>query len=376
MLECGIDEEAREVEQLEKLAGLETKSDDENDQTVTNAEISHANEQFPVRLTVSDAVCRINVGKPDKYWSNLDNSLSSSGEESEDEELEEFAKRLEIEVNVEEPVSSGTIGRSGCIEGEDFASYAYPLLQRVGGVNASQISTPLSGCETQLDNVDDDGECMDEAIQEDSDEESLPDPEHYATSADEAGGRQKGEVGSEDDAETDFDERQQLLETLAEAKAARVTRGEKPERKEVTAAGLTLDLQFSSIVKSYFATEEERPKFESIETSKKEAKELARVQFEATQLADMQVAPMRRAKRGGLIWCYKKQLKEFMDEKQGSGEAGIGQDFVEEDFVEEERVWSRRNPGRGTKRRRFQHYKDFITLRVCSCASILCYSNI
>ena len=166
------------------------------------------------------------------------------------------------------------------------------------------------------------------------------------------------------------------MATLAVAKAKRVARGEEPEKKEVMAAGLSLDLQFSSIVTSFFATEEEKPKFESIETSRNEAKELARVQFEATQLAGMPLAPMRKAKRGGLIWCYKKQLKEFMDEMQGSGEGGIEQGFVGEDFVEEEGVWSRRNPGRGTKRRRFQHYKDFITLQVCSCALILYYSNL
>ena len=353
---------------------METTSDDENDQTVTNAEIFHANEQF----TGSDAVCRSYVPNPEKCWSNLDNSLPSSGEESEDEELDEFAKMLELEVNeehnVEEPVHSGTIGRSGCIEGEDFVGYSDTLQQRIWDMDAPEISTPFNGCETHFDNVGaedhEDRECRDEANKEDSDEESLPDPEHYATSADNAGGSQGGEVDS-DDAETAFEERRQLLATLVEAKAERVGRGEEPEKKEVMVAGLPLDLQFSSIVTSYFATEEEKPKFESIETSRNEAKELARVQFEENQLAGTQWAPMRRAKRGGLIWCYKKQLKEFMDEMQGGGEAHIGEGSVEEDFVEEERVWSRRDPGRGTKRRRFQHYKDFITMQVCGFASNL-----
>ena len=203
---------------------------------------------------------------------------------------------------------------------------------------------------------------------EDSDVESLPDPEHCAPSADNAEGSQEGEVGEGEVGEvgeTDSDERQQVLAALAEAKAVRVTRGDKPERKEVSAAGLSLNLHFSSIVTSYFATEEEKAKFESIETSRKEAKELARAQFEATQLTGTQVAPMssRRATRGGLRWCYKKQLKEFLDEMQESGEACIGQGSVEEGVVEEG-FWSRKNPGRGTKRKRFQHYKDFITLKV------------
>merc|ERR1719376_1335549 len=52
-------------------------------------------------------------------------------------------------------------------------------------------------------------------------------------------------------------------------------------------------------------------------------------------------------------------MKEFMEELEDSGEASriAGKGFVEE------RVWSPRNPGRGTVRKRFQHYKDFITLQ-------------
>jgi len=363
LLERGSNEEEREVEEFEKLASLETSSDDENDQTGTNTETFHANEQFQVSDTVrsnegcNDAFCSSTVANPpDKYWSNLDNSLSSSGEESEDEELDEFALQLELEVNeehnIEEPVCSDTIGHSGCIE--DFVAHADQLEQRIG------LTSEESG---DVDAPED---------SEDSDVESLPDPEHCAPSADNAEGSQEGEVGEGEVGEgevgevgeTDSDERQQVLAALAEAKAVRVTRGDEPERKEVSAAGLSLNLHFSSIVTSYFATEEEKAKFESIETSRKEAKELARAQFEATQLTGTQVAPMssRRATRGGLRWCYKKQLKEFLDEMQESGEACIGQGSVEEGVVEEG-FWSRKNPGRGTKRKRFQHYKDFITLK-------------
>merc|ERR1719489_605161 len=52
-------------------------------------------------------------------------------------------------------------------------------------------------------------------------------------------------------------------------------------------------------------------------------------------------------------------MKEFIEELQDSGEASriAGKAFVEE------RVWSPRNPGRGTVRKRFQHYRDFITLQ-------------
>merc|ERR1719376_111780 len=48
-----------------------------------------------------------------------------------------------------------------------------------------------------------------------------------------------------------------------------------------------------------------------------------------------------------------------MDELGESGEAAriAGKSFVGE------RVWNPRNPGRGTVRKRFQHYKDFITLQ-------------
>ena len=115
MLEWGSNEEAREVEQLEKLAGLETSSDDESDQPVTNADIFHSNEQ----LTLCDAACRSNEVNPEKCWSNLNNSLCSSGEESEDEELEEFAKMLELEVNEEHKVEEPVCSNFGCNEVED-----------------------------------------------------------------------------------------------------------------------------------------------------------------------------------------------------------------------------------------------------------------
>ena len=352
---------------------METTSDDENDLIDTDAEGFHQNEQSPVRLSVPDAVCRNNVANSEKCWNNLENSLSSSGEESEDEELDEFAKQLEIEVNqeesdVEKHVSYDDIDHSGCIGGEDFVAYADPRQPSIVDMDATEISTPSSDCETRFGNVgsephDEERESMEEANQEDCDVESLPDPERYA-SDDNTGVGEEGVVGNDDDAEADSEEeRQQILASLVKAKAARVKRGDEPERKEVTAAGLSLDLQFSSIVTSYFATEEEKAKFEGIETSKKETKELARVQFEATQLGGMS---MRHARRGGLIWCYKKQLKEFLDEMQESGEADIVRGSVEQDFVEKDGVWDRRNPGRGTKRRRFQHYKDFITLQVCA----------
>ena len=366
MLEYSSNEEEREVEEFEKLAGLEISLDNENDLTGNNTETFLANEQFPSRFAVAnavcDAVCRSTVANPvEKYCSNLENSLSSSGEESEDEELDEFAQQLEFEVNeehnVEEPVCSDTIGCNGCIE--DFSDQLQQKIDK-RDLAAPEISTPFGVSKTRSDNAGEpheDREHMEEANQEDSDGESLPDPEHCAPSTDNPGGSQEGEVG-EGDAETDCDERQQVLAALAEAKGARVTRGDEPERKEVAAAGLSLNLQFSNIVTSFFATKEEKVKFDRIETSRKEAKELARAEFEATQLTGTQLAPFSNARRGGLRWCYKKQLKEFLDEMQESGEACI------EQSIEEEGVWSRRNPGRGTKRRRFQHYKDFITLQV------------
>jgi len=189
----------------------------------------------------------------------------------------------------------------------------------------------------------------------------------YTPCAEHGGGSQRGDVGEEEDAvfdsdedvEFDSEERQELLAALTKAKAARVMQGDEPAKKEVLAAGLSLNLHFSSLVTSYFATEEESCKFASIETSRREAREVARAWIEATQLTGKQVAPMSKASRGGLRWCYKRQMKEFIEELQESGEASriAGKSFVEE------RVWSPRNPGRGTVRKRFQHYRDFITLQ-------------
>ena len=91
MLEYSSNEEEREVEEFEKLAGLEISLDNENDLTGNNTETFLANEHFPSRFAVAnavcDAVCRSTVANPvEKYCSNLENSLSSSGEESEDED--------------------------------------------------------------------------------------------------------------------------------------------------------------------------------------------------------------------------------------------------------------------------------------------------
>merc|ERR1711955_177454 len=113
-------------------------------------------------------------------------------------------------------------------------------------MDATEISTPFSDYETMLGNVDsephgEERECMEEANQEDCDVESLPDPERYASSDDNPGVGQEGVVGNDDDAETDSEGKQEILASLVKSKAARVKRGDEPERKEVTAAGLSLD---------------------------------------------------------------------------------------------------------------------------------------
>ena len=346
---CGNSEV--EVAELERLARLNASSEYEESESE------------------SDAVHDDNNGCNNA--SSRRNIDSDSDSSSECEEMDELARQLEFEVNAleehnpEEQVLSNTAddGESseslGSIDDQELMMCADHVEQEIerssesiGDMDAPEIAS--HGSEMRLgDFVDAEAYELSENNQEDSYEQSLPDPEHCALSDEEY----QESTDDGDDAETDL--RQQLLDALAKSKANRVTRGDEQDRREMVAAGMALDLQFSSSVTSFFATEEEKSTWERLETSKTESKELARALFEATQLDDPQAAPWGTSKRGGLIWCYRKQLKEYIEIMQEHGEACIAKSSVKG-----ERTWSRRNPGRGTKRKRFQHYKEFISLQV------------
>ena len=302
--------------------------------------------------------------------SACDTSFSSSADDSE-EELGDLAKLLDHEVSVLEEQSASDVPtiadtysapstvsqpKSGYLDVDDLN--ALQLQQGRKGRGDPEICSLNSGFENRPNNAETVGDFFgaSELLEEDNDVESLPDPEqsmlqggepsHGGASSDEA----VGEVRSNC--------KQSVFAALARAKSLRAMRGDEPEKREVEAAGLSLDLQYPSSVTSFFATEEEKLMWESIDTSSNEEMELARAHWEADQLlAGARHACIRRAKRGGLQWCYMKQMRAFLEERRGSEEVLEVEEIVEE-------VWSRADPGRGTKRKRFRHYKDFITLRV------------
>jgi len=301
--------------------------------------------------------------------SACDTSFSSSSDDSE-EELGDLAKLLDHEVSVleeqsasDEPTIADTDSarntvsqpKSGYLDVDDLN--ALQLQQGRKGRGDPEICSLNSGFENRLNNAETVADFFgaSELLDDDNDVESLPDPEqsmlqggepsHGGASSDEA----VGEVRSNC--------KQSVFAALARAKSLRAMRGDEPEKREVEAAGFSLDLQYSSSVTSFFATEEEKLMWESIDTSSNEEMELARAHWEADQLlAGARHACIRRAKRGGLQWCYMKQMRAFLEERRGSEEVLEVEEIVEE-------VWSRADPGRGTKRKRFRHYKDFITLR-------------
>jgi len=301
--------------------------------------------------------------------SACDTSFSSSADDSE-EELGDLAKLLDHEVSVLEEQSASDVPtiadtdsarstvsqpKSGYLDVDDLN--ALQLQQGRKGRGDPEICSLNSGFENRPNNAETVGDFFgaSELLEEDNDVESLPDPEqsmlqggepsHGGASSDEA----VGEVRSNC--------KQSVFAALARAKSLRAMRGDEPEKREVEAAGFSLDLQYPSSVTSFFATEEEKLMWESIDTSSNEEMELARAHWEADQLlAGARHACIRRAKRGGLQWCYMKQMRAFLEERRGSEEVLEVEEIVEE-------VWSRADPGRGTKRKRFRHYKDFITLR-------------
>ena len=317
------------------------------------------------------SVCEENVDMSSQSLSSAcDTSFSSSADDSE-EELGDLAKLLDHEVSVLEEQSASddpTIAdtdsalstvsqpKSGYLDVDDLN--ALQLQQGRKGRGDPEICSLNSGFENRPTNAETVGDFFgaSELLEDDNDVESLPDPEQSMLQGGEPS--HGGALSDEAVGEVRSNCKQSVFAALARAKSLRAMRGDEPEKREVEAAGLSLDLQYSSSVTSFFATEEEKLMWESIDTSSNEEMELARAHWEADQLlAGARHACIRRAKRGGLQWCYMKQMRAFLEERRGSEEVLEVEEIVEE-------VWSRADPGRGTKRKRFRHYKDFITLRV------------
>jgi len=382
-----------EVEELERLVRLEEfdqseeEGDPENDEHVAREAASarrgsetSSTEEF---VSISEgtflgnehedcnkSVCEENVDMSSQSLSSAcDTSFSSSADDSE-EELGDLAKLLDHEVSVlgeqsasDDPMIADTDSalstvsqpKSGYLDVDDLN--ALQLQQGRKGRGDPEICSLNSGFENRPTNAETVGDFFgaSELLEDDNDVESLPDPEQSMLQ----GGEASHEGASSDEAvgEVRSNCKQSVFAALARAKSLRAMRGDEPEKREVEAAGLSLDLQYSSSVTSFFATEEEKLMWESIDTSSNEEMELARAHWEADQLlAGARHACIRRAKRGGLQWCYMKQMRAFLEERRGSEEVLEVEEIVEE-------VWSRADPGRGTKRKRFRHYKDFITLR-------------
>jgi len=382
-----------EVEELERLIQLEEfdqseeEGDPEDDEHVARVAASarrrsetSSNEEF---VSISEgtflgnehedcnkSVCEENVDMSSQSLSSAcDTSFSSSADDSE-EELGDLAKLLDHEVSVlgeqsasDDPMIADTDSalstvsqpKSGYLDVDDLN--ALQLQQGRKGRGDPEICSLNSGFENRPTNAETVGDFFgaSELLEDDNDVESLPDPEQSMLQ----GGEASHEGASSDEAvgEVRSNCKQSVFAALARAKSLRAMRGDEPEKREVEAAGLSLDLQYSSSVTSFFATEEEKLMWESIDTSSNEEMELARAHWEADQLlAGARHACIRRAKRGGLQWCYMKQMRAFLEERRGSEEVLEVEEIVEE-------VWSRADPGRGTKRKRFRHYKDFITLR-------------
>ena len=317
------------------------------------------------------SVCEENVDMSSQSLSSAcDTSFSSSADDSE-EELGDLAKLLDHEVSVLEEESASddpTIAdtdaarntvsqpKSGYLDVDD--SNALQLQQGRKGRGDPEICSLKSGFENRPTNAETVGDFFGarELLEDDNDVESLPDPEQSMLQGGEPSHGEASSDGAVGEVRSNC--KQSVFAALARAKSLRAMRGDEPEKREVEAAGLSLDLQYSSSVTSFFATEEEKLMWESIDTSSNEEMELARAHWEADQvLAGARHACIRRAKRGGLQWCYMKQMRAFLEERRGSEEVLEVEEIVEE-------VWSRADPGRGTKRKRFRHYKDFITLRV------------
>jgi len=382
-----------EVEELERLVRLEEfdqseeEGDPENDEHVAREAASarrgsetSSNEEF---VSISEgtflgnehedcnkSVCEENVDMSSQSLSSAcDTSFSSSADDSE-EELGDLAKLLDHEVSVLEEQSASddpTIAdtdsalstvsqpKSGYLDVDDLN--ALQLQQGRKGRGDPEICSLNSGFENRPTNAETVGDFFgaSELLEDDNDVESLPDPEQSMLQGGEPS--HGGALSDEAVGEVRSNCKQSVFAALARAKSLRAMRGDEPEKREVEAAGLSLDLQYSSSVTSFFATEEEKLMWESIDTSSNEEMELARAHWEADQLlAGARHACIRRAKRGGLQWCYMKQMRAFLEERRGSEEVLEVEEIVEE-------VWSRADPGRGTKRKRFRHYKDFITLR-------------
>ena len=358
--------------------GSETSSNDEFVSISESALLRNEHEDC------NKSLCEESVDASSQSISSAcDTSFSSSADDSEEElgdseeelddseeELGDLAKLLDHEVSVLEEQSASddpTIAntdsarntvsqpKSGYLEVDDLN--ALQLQQGRKGRGDPEICSLNSGFENRPYNAETVGDFgASELLEDDNDVESLPDPEQSMLQ----GGEPSQGGASSDEAVGEFRSncKQSVFAALARAKSLRAMRGDEPEKREMEAAGLSLDLQYSSSVTSFFATEEEKLMWESIDTSSNEEMELARAHWEADQLlAGARHVCIRRAKRGGLQWCYMKQMRAFLEERRGSEE-----DLEVEEIVEE--VWSRADPGRGTKRKRFRHYKDFITLRV------------
>jgi len=344
--------------------GSETSSNDESVSISEGTSLGNEHEDC------NKSVCEENVDMSSQSLSSAcDTSFSSSADDSE-EELGDLAKLLDHEVSVlgeqsasDDPMIADTDSalstvsqpKSGYLDVDDLN--ALQLQQGRKGRGDPEICSLNSGFENRPTNAETVGDFFgaSELLEDDNDVESLPDPEQSMLQ----GGEASHEGASSDEAvgEVRSNCKQSVFAALARAKSLRAMRGDEPEKREVEAAGLSLDLQYSSSVTSFFATEEEKLMWESIDTSSNEEMELARAHWEADQLlAGARHACIRRAKRGGLQWCYMKQMRAFLEERRGSEEVLEVEEIVEE-------VWSRADPGRGTKRKRFRHYKDFITLR-------------
>ena len=344
--------------------GSETSSNDEFVSISESALLRNEHEDC------NKSLCEESVDASSQSISSAcDTSFSSSAEDFE-EELGDLVKLLDHEVSVLEEQSASddpTIAntdsarntvsqpKSGYLEVDDLN--ALQLQQGRKGRGDPEICSLNSGFENRPYNAETVGDFgASELLEDDNDVESLPDPEQSMLQ----GGEPSQGGASSDEAVGEFRSncKQSVFAALARAKSLRAMRGDEPEKREMEAAGLSLDLQYSSSVTSFFATEEEKLMWESIDTSSNEEMELARAHWEADQLlAGARHVCIRRAKRGSLQWCYMKQMRAFLEERRGSEE-----DLEVEEIVEE--VWSRADPGRGTKRKRFRHYKDFITLRV------------
>ena len=130
-----------------------------------------------------------------------------------------------------------------------------------------------------------------------SDCEELPDPESRGVEEVDHEGLERSKKTEHTSAvKTDLARKEEIFEELARAKVARLVCREQFVQTEVNVSGESVMLEYPREVESYFASQEEKRDWDSIESSRKTRCQLLETVEEGTQL------PYSSVPRGGLRW--------------------------------------------------------------------------